>query len=264
MDHITNHTARVRARIRQQFKGKANYDAFLNLMASPAQDIEDALYDLLTLRAIDTAEGDQLDNLGTIVGQERGGLDDDTYRLYLRARIGANKSNGTYTDLIRIARLILDGEDVTVVLEPQYPASIVVNIGESPIEEDPATALIGFLRDAKAGGVRILLEYLTDTEPFKFAIFTKLSGAHSIGGTTLTVDSTEGFPDTGSLRIDAGISGVDETVTYTGRTATTFIGVSALVDNHSDDAPVTLVRSTDNGFGDDSVAGGGNFSSVKE
>lgn len=263
MEHITNHTARVRARIREQFKDKDNYVAFLNLLAAPAQDIEDALYDLLTLRAIDTAEGTQLDNIGTIVGQDRGGLDDDEYRPRLRARIATNRSAGTYTDLISITRLILDGEDVTVTLEPQYPAGLVVNIGGDAISEELSDALISFLRDGRAGGVRLILEYLPGAEAFKFATFTKLSGAHSIGATTITVDSTAGFPDIGSLRIDAGLA-VDEVVTYSGRTATTFIGVSALVDNHVDDSSVTLVHDTDNGFGDDATPGGGDFASAKE
>lgn len=260
---ITDHVSRARARLKEQFKDKTNYIAFLDCLTAPAQDIENALWELLVERSIDAAEGVQLDNIGTIVGQLRNGDSDADYRPKLRARIAANTSNGTMFDLIKVAKLVVNDSAVSVVLEPQYPAAIVVNIENVALEADLAAILVDFLKDTKAAGVRLLLEYLTDVEPFTFAVFTALNGSVSIGGTTLTVDSTASFPATGTLILDAGLA-VEETVTYTGKTSTTFTGVSALTQNHADNSAVQLDRSEDLGFGDDSVAGGGNFSSVLE
>lgn len=49
---------------------------------------------------------------------------------------------------------------------------------------------------------------------------TQLNGAHTNSVTTITVDSTAGFPNSGTLRIN------NEQITYTGRTATTFTGAT--------------------------------------
>lgn len=51
---------------------------------------------------------------------------------------------------------------------------------------------------------------------------TELSVAANAGDTTLTVDSTAGFPDSGTLYV-----GTDSGVTYTAKTSTTFTGVPA-------------------------------------
>lgn len=45
-------------------------------------------------RAIDNATGATLDNIGKNVLQERGGMDDVTYRLFLKTRIKSNLSGG--------------------------------------------------------------------------------------------------------------------------------------------------------------------------
>ena len=69
---------------------------------------------------------------------------------------------------------------------------------------------------------------------------TQLNGALAKTVTTITVDSTTGFPTTGTIVIGT------EQMTYTGVTATTFTGVtrnsdSALLEasEHADDAAVT-------------------------
>lgn len=248
--------------MKQQFKDKPNILAFLDALTGPIQDIEDAFYDLLTERGVDTAVGDQLDDLGTIVGQPRDGLSDDDYRPFLRARIATNRSNGTINDLIVISELILDDLLSPLTIEPQYPAGVVVNVDEE-LSEDLSDALIGFLRDAKSSGVRLILEYFTDEEPFTFAIATFLNGAASPAATSLTVDSTEGFTATGTLVIDKAL-GVEEEKAYTGITPTSFTGVTALSSAHVDNSCVYQKRTQDLGFNYVTVPGGGNFASAKE
>lgn len=61
-----------------------------------------------------------------------------------------------------------------------------------------------------------------------------LSGAHGAGSTTLTVtQKTWDFPSSGSLTLDRGTVD-EEIVTYTGKTDTTFTGVSATANAHAD------------------------------
>ncbi len=262
---ITDHVAEALTRLKEQFKGQANYIALLEALIAPCQDIEDAFWSLLTERFLDTAVGAQQDIIGKIVGQPRNGLSDDDYPAYLRARIATNRSNGLVEDLIRITQLIVDDDNVTVVVDQQYPAAVVVRIEDTAAVDATTDALISFLRQAKAGGVRLILEYTTHaTEPFVFATAAFLNGSHLAGVTTLTVDSTEGFPDTGSLIIDEGLAD-EETRSYTGKTATTFTGLTATSNAHSANAPVVWDDGIDNGLGDSSDANvGGYLGGAKE
>lgn len=63
-------------------------------------------------------------------------------------------------------------------------------------------------------------------------VSTALNGSFAAAGTTMTVDSTNGFPSSGYLGLGA------EKVTYTGKTSTTFTGCSGTSTAHSDDDPV--------------------------
>lgn len=62
---------------------------------------------------------------------------------------------------------------------------------------------------------------------------TTLDGAINSATTTITVASTAGFPCKGTLYIDT------ESIAYTGRTPTTFTGVT-VVSSHSDTTPVYI------------------------
>ena len=73
---------------------------------------------------------------------------------------------------------------------------------------------------------------------------TLINGAISSGSaTSITVDTTEGFPDTGTLKIGS------DTITYTGKTATTFTFSSTSLSAHVDDTSITLINFTDSIFG---------------
>src|SRR6185436_19281130 len=70
---------------------------------------------------------------------------------------------------------------------------------------------------------------------------TKLSAALNSTATTVTVTSTTGWPDTGFFMIDS------EEFTYTGRTSTTFTGVTrgttgSTAATHNNNAGVTRSR----------------------
>jgi hypothetical protein len=105
-----------------------------------------------------------------------------------------------------------------------------------------ATTLVGVVGITKAHSGGQSVESAEDYSTGAGAAST-LNGAHSIGATTLNYFDTGGgptvseFPATGSLLLSEGLA-AEETVTYTGRTATQFTGVSSLVNNHADGATV--------------------------
>lgn len=159
VDYVDDWYKRLKGHIYEQFKGKTKVDQWVRLMAAQAQDLEDAAQSLLTITNIDDSSGVQLDNLGRLVGQPRVG-DDETYRLYLRARIVANKSNGTGENLYRVFSAlfpstlpkqftIVNGGNKSFVFRFNYPLYVV---------QDQLAAAT-FFHDAKEAGARAIMEF---------------------------------------------------------------------------------------------------------
>jgi hypothetical protein len=160
---IDNHVEAALARLPQQLRDDANTESLIRALVAPAQDAENAGYDLFTLRRIDVAEGATLDMIGAIVGQPRNGVAVDAlYRRYIRARIATNRSDGTVEALIRVAGAVLGSiTDYTIEVESFPPASVtvrVINSSDKVVSPDVAEILIEFLRDAVAAGILVSTE----------------------------------------------------------------------------------------------------------
>ena len=145
-------------------------EKLISILMRPFQRLENTAIQLLTLRYVDTATGYQLDVLGRVVGQARGGLVDDIYRRYIRARIATNRSTGRREELIRICRLILGDPAARVVVERQTIATVFIRIDNVALSAAIETALIRFMEQAVAAGVRVLVQTAPaiPTAMFKF------------------------------------------------------------------------------------------------
>lgn len=139
------------------------------MIARQAQDLEDSAQAILTITNIDGSIGAQLDNLGRFVGQARVGLDDATYRQYLRARILANKSSGTSEALYRVFTALL-GLPLRLVNAPVKTFLLHVN---GAITRAQAMAALDFLIDSKEAGAHGILVW---QETPTAALFTLDSG----------------------------------------------------------------------------------------
>lgn len=139
-----------------QFR-KPRIEALLRALVGPVQRVENAFHQLFTERTIDTAIGAQLDAIGFIVGQPRNGYGDDDYRRLVRARIAVNRSRGTFDDLIGICKLVIDDDAATIIAVRSGTAAVRINIEDIATTDAVAGILIAFLRQSKAGGVRITL-----------------------------------------------------------------------------------------------------------
>lgn len=159
MDKIESHADEALARLVEVLKTKPKIRALLTALCGPAQRIEDVLYQLLTERYLDTASGAQLDTLGVIVGQARGGLSDEDYKRFLRARVKTNRSSGLRDQLLAIARLVVDDDSATITARHSFPAGVVYELGGIAFDADSAEVLVSFLRDASADGVRLILDW---------------------------------------------------------------------------------------------------------
>lgn len=238
-----------------------NIEKLVAAFALPAQGVEDMLWDLFTLRSVLEAVGAQLDVIGKIVGQPRNGLDDDLYRRYILARISVNRSRGVASDLIRITRLVLTGiDDAIIEVESQPIATVVVRITGAILEQEVVDLLFSFLRDAVAGGVRLIVESETGDPATMFTcqICTFNVDTLYIGGSSFyATDLAPGFPSTGYITID--FDGVDaETVPYSYAAGTfTLTGGTTFANDHDPEVPCVLTDASGNdlspglGWGDD-------------
>lgn len=150
-----------------------NIRKLLKCWLSPAQYLEGVLQQLYSERSIDTAIGAQLDVLGRLVGQARDGLNDDTYRRYIRARISVNRSKGRIQDIIRVADLVVDDVHARFNLKNQGRAAYVLKIEDVATTFALSLVVLDLVKDATAAGVRVIIESNADVpaNAFTCALF---------------------------------------------------------------------------------------------
>lgn len=203
-DFDTDHAMQAAANMLMQHgKNKPFVRAMITAMATPLNDIEQALNDLYNLRWLNNATGVQLDLIGGIVGQSRdvasalyfsffgfasqpsgvgfgqarirrdgepyatsATLPDAEYRALLYAKIAQNNSHGTYEDIIQVVKAVFNVD--TVIVNPDYPAKIKIFIGRylAPTEalREIAPSLI-----PKLAGVGVQINQMDQNNVFGFA-----------------------------------------------------------------------------------------------
>lgn len=145
-------------RLYQEFR-KPAIIAILTKWLERYNDLEQVYQDLLRKRNIFNAVDAQEDLLGRVVVQQRNGLDNDTYRRYLFARIAVNNSNGLVEDLIKITALVMNDDNAYIHIDQVGAAAVIVRIENVAVSSVLGGVLIDLLRDAPLSGVRLILQY---------------------------------------------------------------------------------------------------------
>lgn len=157
-DHVAEMIARLPGQFRTKTDEPNRVERLLTALGGSVQDLWQVMQAVLLLRTIESAAGAQLDVLGRIVKERRDGLDDDTYRRRVRARIAVHRSRGTVEDLITITRLVVLVEGALIRVVVEAIASVVVHLENAAVTDAIAdTVLFGFLQAAAAAGVRVIL-----------------------------------------------------------------------------------------------------------
>ncbi len=133
-----------------QFKTQANFKGLAEIFGAKIQELEAALFQLFTLRGVNTAFGAQLDLLGAIVGVVRGGLDDTDYSTAIRAEILLNISSGTIQQLLSLMYAAFPGYVFT--LHESYPADFTIEVHSVPTNPAQMGALVHTAKPAGVGG----------------------------------------------------------------------------------------------------------------
>ena len=129
--------------------------ALVEATARRVQELEDAALDLRLVLDLDDATGGWLDRLGRIVGEAREGLDDQTYRRFVRARLAINRSEGGVEELLSIGRALSGG---VALYHPAHPAGYQLTlVTPTPSPASLDARLRQRIEDATASGVGVAL-----------------------------------------------------------------------------------------------------------
>jgi hypothetical protein len=132
------------ALLTEQFKDAATVRAILTALLNRVQELEDETWDLLWGWVLGYAEGQQLDDLGAIVGQLREGRNDDDYRDAIVIRTRVNRSKGRASDMTDVLALL---DPASTYLE-YFPYAWEASLYDVPNGGD----IIRLISQAKAAG----------------------------------------------------------------------------------------------------------------
>lgn len=154
LDHVT----RGVDRLLYQFQGEA-HPLIQSLVEAPLQVssvLDQLTEDVGSLRWMDTAEGEQLDVVGAILGCEREGRDDTTYRTAIVAELLVLRSSGTVDQIFAPLDTYETGNNGTVDdLKPLDPAGFRLSITDPVLDDTKAERYRRVILRARAAGVRV-------------------------------------------------------------------------------------------------------------
>ncbi len=160
---ITDHIVRAKQLLPEQFKNKPNIENRLTLFAGKIQELETVFFQLLNERLLANAVGQQLDNLGTILGELRAGRNDAGYKAALAVKIKINVSSGTPETSISVMAALTNATNVLYV--PFYAAAFELRSNGGVI---PLNLIENILLIAPAGVAVSITVYGAVTNPFTF------------------------------------------------------------------------------------------------
>jgi hypothetical protein len=145
-----DHVAEGLARVVSQYRGKPKLSAYYACFLQQVQYLEDEIQLEAAVWDLDTATGWRLDVLGARVGQARVGTTDATYRLYIKARIWANRSLGKVGDIRRICDLLLTSYNYR-----EENTNIYIEETAGAVTYDSAYLIWQILQQAASAGIRV-------------------------------------------------------------------------------------------------------------
>ncbi len=208
MSENFNHIENALGRLATQYTEAETFKSYISALLAEDQNLEFETCEVIDKRNIDDAEGDVLDAIGELVGQDRVLVDsttlgwfgfqtatgaqgfddgvffgetldingnreltDDEYRAFIRARIAKNSGNGTIEDLIESIKLITQ-KDTAFVTE----GIMTISIALQGLTDNQKALVKNTDLIPKPAGVRIE-EFLTFEEGyFAVAGFSGASG----------------------------------------------------------------------------------------
>lgn len=174
---ITDHVQAALDRFIQQYKGRPLLSGLMTAFVEQIQDLENAAYPLDQYRQLLSAYGQQLDNLGEIIGLKRNGLGDAEYLVLLLGTIAENNSDTTAPVLLYIVKTVFQAQNVFI-KDPNsipdknesFPAQIAFGVGDPATGSDLYNVVEQIIQNSVAAGVAITyLSKFSATKAFAMA-----------------------------------------------------------------------------------------------
>ena len=190
----------------EQFRDKNHIEDFVEVVGTQLNEVYAFFEELVALRAINNAEGIQLDRIGDIVvltrkeaailagfTDEEGYLNDATYRKYLIYKILKNTCNSTYYDILKCMKMFWGDHELKYREDPKEPATIIFDFDASPDlnNENINTPLV------KAAGVKLHLKMHQESETSVYA------GVAFVMGSVATYECDEAVIEPNTYLSDA-------------------------------------------------------------
>ncbi len=150
-----------------KYKKRTKFKAWLKSYTDRVQEGETDAQDLIDILNIDDATGVFLDVLGAIVGQKRTDVDDEVYRISVKARIRINISHGTEDDIQELAFLLF-AATTDWFTRDVYPNEIRLNVNDSASGTENTIAAL--IKQACAAAKRFRLEYSAESRVNMFTL----------------------------------------------------------------------------------------------
>jgi hypothetical protein len=155
--YVPDHKARAVASLLSQHQRKPRIRSLVESLAEGAQSTEDEGFDVLISTTLSAAQGANLDQWGALVGEVRGDLADEDYRVFITARIRVNNSTGTTDEIIAIWSIV-----VAPFLEIRQrtipPATFSLDtLRDTPMNDARAGRVGAMMRDVKPAGIAMML-----------------------------------------------------------------------------------------------------------
>lgn len=183
---VDDHAEKAVTLLLSQFRDKRAFAALIRALTRPLNTVETDLFAIMAQRAIDDAEGDQLDGIGSTVGCLRASRTDADYRTAIRKEIDLHNSDGTRDTLIDLT----DG-DVDFVEEEAAFAEFQCFAGS--LTAARAAEITRFINLGRGAGIYFTLEYTaTAGTAFAFDGAATFDGpsVFTIGTTSATENAT--------------------------------------------------------------------------
>lgn len=172
--------------ITSEHRDKPKFAAMVALLTSGFVDLNNQLIGLIPKLNLDVATGDQLDIIGKWVGMPRTlpypitnvyfsldivgvgfdqgswqgpddpstgivQMDDYTYRIAIKAKIGANVWDGSYSQFVTIMAFVLSGTGITANVKDNQDMTMLITLSAKPPALLKALLVSGFLPIKPAG-----------------------------------------------------------------------------------------------------------------
>lgn len=151
---ILEHVKQAKARLTSMYVDRKVISGLVAAYAKQIQLLEDACWQVIEGRQLNTAVNAQLDTIGKLVGELRNGRTDTVYREFIRLRILINRSTGKLVDLLHIAKVAAMGAPWKY--WESYPAGFVLLFSGTAAG---FAAVASAMRQAKPQGVGPTLMY---------------------------------------------------------------------------------------------------------